>query len=300
MSHTDISNNGWISYLPQQFRPYAYLARLDRPIGTWLLLLPGWWSILMACGGITAIDWNIVKTLFLFGVGAVIMRAAGCIINDLWDIKFDRAVERTRSRPLASGDILPWQAMAFLILLLITGLAILLQFSLVTVLLGILSLPLITVYPLMKRLTWWPQAFLGITFNFGALMGWGAVADVLELPALLLYASGFFWTLAYDTIYAHQDKEDDEIIGIKSTARLLGEKSRLWVSAFYFINMILLTMAGFASGAGILFFVTLLPGAAYLYIIVRSWNMDDQADSLKRFKANRNYGLIILLASALR
>ncbi len=297
MSYSDIKNNDWVTLLPETIRPYARLASLDRPIGTWLQLLPGWWAIMMADGGINFIDFNIAKILVLFGIGAVVMRAAGCVINDLWDIRFDRQVERTRPRPLASGEVKPYQAIIFLTALLLTGFAILMQFSLVTILLGVLSLPIIVLYPLAKRWTWWPQAVLGIIFNFGALMGWGAVTDVLELPALLLYAAGFFWTLGYDTIYAHQDKEDDELIGIKSSALLLGEKSRNWVAGFYAATMALLVLAGIAVEADWLYFALLVLPALIAMNNVRNWNMDDPADSLKRFKANRDFGILVLFAT---
>jgi 4-hydroxybenzoate polyprenyltransferase len=187
-------------------RPYALLMRLDRPIGWWLLLLPGWWAIALAGGGVQGLsgwDWTM---LVLFFFGAIIMRGAGCIVNDLWDRDLDAKVERTKARPLASGEVQIWQACAFLAVLLFLGLLILLATdSAVAFWLGLLSLSFIVAYPYMKRITWWPQAFLGLTFNFGVPMGWAAATGFLSWPALFLYAGAFFWTLGYDTIYAHQD-----------------------------------------------------------------------------------------------
>lgn len=299
MSHTDIKNNDWVSGLSPRIAPYLRLARFDRLIGAWLLLLPGWWAILLASSRMKHFDLTTLKIMALFALGAVVMRGAGCIVNDLWDMKYDRMVERTKTRPLASGEIKPWQALVFLLFLLLAGLAILLQFSLVTILLGFLSLPLIIVYPLMKRWTWWPQAMLGLTFNFGALMGWGAVADVVALPALFLYAAGFFWTLGYDTIYAHQDKEDDALIGVKSTALLFGIESRKWVGRFYAASVALLVIAGISAGAGRLYFAMLLPAAYHLYWQAGGWDIDDPADSLERFRSNRNFGLLVALAALL-
>lgn len=299
-AHTDIKSDGWIEqYLPSKMRPCAYLIRLDRPIGIWLLLLPAWWAITLAAGGMRAMapyDWWL---MMLFGAGAVIMRGAGCIINDLWDRKLDQTVARTNQRPLASGAITPPQALLFLFVLLLLGLFILTQMTLVTILLGVLALPLIIAYPLMKRITWWPQAFLGLTFNFGALMGWSAVTHLLALPALLLYAGGFFWTLGYDTIYAHQDKEDDAKTGIKSSALKLGTASKKWIAGFYAIAMSLYGAAFLLTGAGV--FACLLLSFAAIQLIwqIRIWNMGDPASALLVFKSNRDFGIILLLAALL-
>lgn len=299
MSHTDIKKESWVSSLPVSWRPYILLARLDRPIGTWLLLLPGWWSILLACGGIKHISAELLFYLILFAVGAVIMRGAGCTVNDLWDRDFDSKVERTKTRPLASGAITPLKAALFVAVLSVLGLLILLQFSLVTVMLGILSLPFILVYPLMKRWTWWPQAFLGLTFNFGALMGWSAVNGVVSLPSLLLYAGGFFWTLGYDTIYACQDIEDDSLAGIKSTARLFGDKSKIWVSGFYVASLLLIIASGIYAHVGYAFFIVMGAAGLHLLFQVKNWNPQDPAHSLKTFKSNRDFALIVTLAAAL-
>ena len=214
-------------------QPYALLMRLDRPIGWWLLLLPGWWAIVLASGGVMNMNIKSWALMAAFLIGAVVMRGAGCVVNDIWDRDLDKMVERTRERPLASGAVSVKQAAAFLSLLLMIGAAILLSMNMLTIMLGLLSLPLIALYPAMKRITYWPQLFLGLTFNFGALMGWAAVTGELSAAPLFLYLGGIFWTIGYDTIYAHQDKEDDALAGIKSTALKFGNRSKLWVSGFY-------------------------------------------------------------------
>ncbi len=276
--------------LPPSLAPYAYLGRFDRPIGIWLLLLPGWWSIMLASGGITRMDGRSTAIFALFGFGAVVMRAAGCVVNDLWDRRLDSQVERTKTRPLASGTVNVRNAFAFLFILLLIGFVILLQFNALTIFLGVLSLPLIAAYPLMKRITWWPQLFLGFTFNFGALMGWSAVTGTIGLPAVLLYAGGIFWTLAYDTIYAHQDKEDDALAGIKSTARLFGEKSRNYVAVFFCITYVLL----FAVSHNLF----LIPAALHLTWQLYAWKPDDAVSSLRVFRSNRDFGILVLLGLA--
>ncbi len=299
MTHTDINSKGWIAALPAGWRPYALLMRLDRPIGTWLLLLPAWWSILYAAGGVFQLNLRHTALLALFGVGAVIMRGAGCVINDLWDRDIDRLVERTRARPLASGAVSPRAAFVFLAALLLLGLLILLQTNLVTILLGFLSLPLIAVYPFMKRITWWPQLFLGIVFNFGALMGWAAVTGAVGLSALLLYIGGIFWTLGYDTIYAHQDKDDDALAGVKSSALKLGSCSRRAVAVFYALFFLCALLALGAGGAGVPAFLVMLGAGAHLFLQVKMWRLDDPACALRVFRSNRDLGLLVLLALGL-
>lgn len=299
MTHTDINTKGWIARLPAPARPYALLMRLDRPIGAWLLLLPGLWAILLAAGGAGALNRYDLWLVVLFGIGAVIMRGAGCVINDLWDRKLDRQVDRTRTRPLASGAVTVPQALIFTAALLGVGLMILLQMNLVTILLGILSLVFVIAYPGMKRITWWPQAFLGLTFNFGALMGWAAVGGIVEFPALLLYTAGVFWTLGYDTIYAHQDIEDDMRVGIKSTALRLGARSRIWVARFYAACWLLLVAAFVSAGAGVLSYIALVFAGAHLWWQIRSWRTGDPASALKFFRSNRDFALIVLCAAAL-
>jgi len=297
--HTDINIKSRIEKFPAWVRPYAYLARLDRPIGVWLLLLPGWWAIVLAAGGGYAMNAGDARVMALFGIGAVVMRAAGCVINDLWDLNLDKGVERTAVRPLAAGTVTPLRALFFLALLLFAGFVILLQMPPVTVLLGVMAVPLVAVYPLMKRITWWPQAFLGLTFNFSALMGWSAVTGVVALPALFLYIAGVFWTLGYDTIYAHQDREDDLRMGIKSSALKLGVRSKKAIAGFYTIFWLFIAMAFTSAGAGLISLLLLLLPAFHLFWQLKTWNSADPVSSLHIFKSSRNCGILIFLAAGL-
>src|SRR5690606_16157505 len=229
---SDIRSDHWVlRWSPAAARPYLRLARLDRPIGTWLLLFPGWWAIAL---GDAAANTGPSWLLYLFfGVGAVLMRAAGCTVNDILDRDIDGRVARTAARPLPSGEVSLAQAGVFLLVLLLASFAILLQMNDLTVLLGCASLLLVFPYPLMKRITYWPQAWLGLTFNWGALIGWTAATGAFAWPPLLLYLGGIAWTLGYDTIYAHQDKEDDALIGVKSLALRLGDGSKPWLAFFF-------------------------------------------------------------------
>lgn len=295
MGFTDIRFD-LVSKLPQTAQPYALLMRLDRPIGWWLLLLPGWWAIMLGGGGVNGLGWYGWYLMLLFFVGAIVMRGAGCIVNDLWDRDLDAQVERTRQRPLASGLVKPWQACVFLFFLLFFGLLILVQMSATTIWLGILSLAFIAAYPYMKRITWWPQAFLGLTFNFGVLMGWSAVTGgYIAVETVLMYAGAFFWTLGYDTIYAHQDKADDQMVGIKSTALLFGERSKKWVGIFYAAAWVLIGVSLFLRSQDILASGLLLLPGVHLLLQVLLWKPDDPASSLRWFKSNRDCGLLFLL-----
>jgi 4-hydroxybenzoate polyprenyltransferase len=283
----------WIdSALPPFFRPYARLARIDRPIGTWLLLLPCWWgSALATASTIQAPNlWHFA----LFSVGALVMRGAGCTWNDILDRDFDGQVARTAERPLPSGAVSVRQAAVFLILQLLCGLAVLAAFNPMTIAVGAASLILIAIYPLMKRITYWPQAFLGLTFNWGALVGWTAITGSLDAPALWLYAAGIAWTLGYDTIYAHQDKEDDALIGVKSSALKLGANTRPWLFVFYAITIALLGVAGWSAGLSPRFYLVLALAAIHLIWQASKVNIDDPADCLAMFKSNRMFGLILL------
>jgi 4-hydroxybenzoate polyprenyltransferase len=289
---TDIPDRSWVARnLPAFLRPYARLMRLDRPIGTWLLLLPCWWGVALACEHIPNL-W----LMFLFAVGAVIMRGAGCVVNDLYDRDLDRQVERTATRPLASGEVKPWQAMLLILVLLLLGSGILLLFNRPAVLIGFASLILVFTYPLMKRVTWWPQLFLGFTFNWGVLVGWAAVVGHIATPAFWLYAAGIFWTLAYDTVYAHQDKHDDERAGIKSTARLFGKTSKRWVGLFYIMTILLLLCAGHAVGLHTGFYVLMIWACHFAYDQWSQWRMSNPENCLQRFRSSRDFGLIVLLA----
>lgn len=297
---SDIRTNASIfRNTPKSWHAYIQLARLDRPIGVWLLLLPGWWSITLASGGLTAMNAQGWACLVLFGLGALLMRSGGCVINDLWDRKLDAKVVRTKTRPLASGKIRPRQALAFLSVLLSFSLLILMLFNRLTVLFGFFALLPVTLYPLMKRLTWWPQLFLGFTFNWGALMGWTAVTGTLTAPAILIYCGGVFWTLAYDTIYAHQDKEDDALIGVRSTALKLGRWSRPFVATCFLGAIAMFAAAKLEAGFGPLTLFLLIPPALHALWQLRRWDMNDPGSCLKIFKSNRIFGWLILLLFAI-
>jgi 4-hydroxybenzoate polyprenyltransferase len=280
----------WVDRLPQRVRPFAVLARWDRPIGTWLLLWPCWWAVALAPG------WPDLRLLALFAIGAVAMRGAGCVVNDLADRDLDAKVARTRHRPLASGQLSVTEASAFLVLQLLVGLVIVLSFNRFTVLLGLASMPLVIVYPFMKRITWWPQAFLGLTFNWGALVGWSAVTGGLAAPALTLYAAGLLWTLGYDTIYAHQDKVDDALIGVRSTARRLGAATIPWLWLFYGGALALIGLAGWLVAMAPGFYLMLALAGAHLAWQVRTLEPDDPQSCLARFRSNREFGLLVFLA----
>lgn len=292
---SDIPRGNWLDrHAPAASRPFARLMRLDRPIGTWLLLLPGWWALAMAAA---PGEWPNPLWVALFGIGAILMRGAGCVINDLFDRDFDARVARTADRPLASGAIGVRTALAFLAVLLLVSLAILVQFNAFAMAVGALSLVLVVPYPLMKRITWWPQAWLGLTFNWGALLGWAVVRGDLDPAAFVLYAAGFFWTLGYDTIYAHQDKEDDALVGIKSTARLFGNRSRPWIAGFYVICIALLAVTGWLESLAWPYWVGLTLAAAHLAWQTRTIDFDDAKDCLAKFRANRDFGLIVFAAA---
>jgi 4-hydroxybenzoate polyprenyltransferase len=286
---SDIPTSGWVAGLPGWAQPFARLARLDRPIGTWLLLFPCWWGLALAGS-------RDVLLYLLFAVGAVVMRGAGCTINDIIDRDLDARVARTADRPLPSGAVTLFGAFLFLGLELLLGLAILLLLPPLAIGLGVLSLVIVATYPLMKRVTWWPQIFLGLAFNWGVLMGWATVRENLTAAPLLLYLAGIFWTLGYDTIYAHQDKEDDARIGIRSTALRLGRQSRLWVAGFY-AAMILLMMAA-AALVGTLWIALPFLLLAALHAAWQVWKIDfdDPQDCLAMFRANRVIGWLVLAA----
>jgi 4-hydroxybenzoate polyprenyltransferase len=287
---TDIRQGDWVDRLvPASLRPYCRLARLDRPIGTWLLLFPGWWAIAMAAGG-----WPDPRLILLFGGGAVVMRGAGCTLNDIADREFDAQVARTRTRPLPSGAVSVRAAISFMALLLAIGAAILLSLGMSAILLGLVVLLLIGTYPFMKRITYWPQFFLGLNFNWGALMGWAAATGEVPAAALLLYAGGICWTLGYDTIYAHQDKEDDVLVGVKSSALALGERTRPFLFLFYLAAAALWGASGEAAGLGWPFRLALLAAALQLLWQAARVRLDDPRDCLAKFKSNRVVGWLLL------
>jgi 4-hydroxybenzoate polyprenyltransferase len=287
---SDIRQSDWVEYLlPAWARPYARLARLDRPIGTWLLLFPGWWGIALASQ-----RWPDPVLLLLFAIGAVAMRGAGCTLNDIADRDYDGRVTRTRLRPLPSGAVSVRRAVIFLLLQLTVGAAVLFSLNRITVLLGTAVLVLIGTYPFMKRITHWPQVFLGLNFNWGALIGWTAVTGALAWPPLLLYVGGVFWTVGYDTIYAHQDKEDDVRIGVKSSAIALGAHTRPWLFAFYAGALLLWSAAGYVAGLGAMFWAGLAGASAQLGWQAAVVATDDPADCLRKFRSNRYVGWLML------
>ncbi len=287
----DATGNWVDGFAPAFTRPYLRLARLDRPIGSWLLLMPCWWSLGLAGmrAGIAPNPWYVV----LFFIGAFAMRGAGCTWNDLVDRDLDKLVERTRSRPIPSGQVTPMQAAAFMTVQALIGLAVLLQFNRYTVLCGLLSLLVVAIYPFMKRVTYWPQIGLGLAFSWGALMGWPAMLGRLDWPALVLYAGSICWVIAYDTIYAHQDREDDALIGIKSTALLFGERTRPMLASFYSAAVVLIGVAGAMAGGKYVFALGLIAFAAHLAWQVKRIDISDPALCLRLFKSNRDAGLIL-------
>ena len=287
---SDIPSGNWVDrVLPAWLRPYARMARFDRPIGTWLLLFPGWWSIALARDG-----WPSLWLIALFGIGAMVMRGAGCTFNDITDRDFDAKVARTANRPIPSGQVSVKQAVVWMIALSLIGCAVLLQFNVFAIGVGIASLLLVAIYPFMKRITYWPQFVLGLAFNWGALLGWAAVRGDIETPAVLLYIAGILWTLGYDTIYAHQDKEDDVLIGVKSSALALGDKTRPWLFVFYAAAIVLTAWSGWVAGLAWPFYVALAFGAAQLAWQAVRIALDDPHDCLAKFKSNRLYGWLIL------
>ena len=286
------ATGNWVDGLAPAFaRPYLRLTRLDRPIGSWLLLMPCWWSAGLAgmqAGKLPSL-WHIV----LFFIGAFAMRGAGCTWNDLVDRDLDGRVERTRSRPIPSGQVSVPQAAVFLLLQALAGLLVLLQFNRFTIYCGLASLLVVVIYPFMKRNTYWPQIVLGLAFSWGALMGWPAAFGRLDFPALLLYAGSICWVIGYDTIYAHQDREDDALIGIKSTALLFKERTRPMLAAFYAAAVGLIGLAGVTAGGGIVFMLGLGAFAAHLAWQTARLNIEDPANCLTVFRSNRDAGLIL-------
>src|SRR2546423_1217511 len=282
------STGNWVDgAAPDWLRPYLRLARLDRPIGSWLLLMPCWWSSGLAAvqaGDAFPNPWHIA----LFFIGAFAMRGAGCTWNDIVDRDLDGRVERTRSRPIPSGQVSVMQAAAFLVLQALVGLLVLLQFNRFAVAAGIASLAIVAVYPFMKRFTYWPQIWLGLAFSWGALMGWAAAFGRLDPPAYLLYAGAIAWVIGYDTIYAHQDREDDALIGVKSTAILFGAYTKPLLAMFYALAVVLLALAGLLAGAGLVFALGLALFAAHLAWQIVRLDVDDPLSCLAVFKSNRD------------
>jgi 4-hydroxybenzoate polyprenyltransferase len=289
------ATGNWVDGIAPPFtRPFLRLSRLDRPIGSWLLLLPCWWSLgiaAMHAGRLPSL-WHIV----LFFIGAFAMRGAGCTWNDLVDRDLDAKVERTRSRPIPSGQVTAKQAAVFMAAQALVGLGVLLQFNRFTVACGLASLGVVVIYPFMKRITYWPQIVLGLAFSWGALMGWPATFASLDWPALVLYAGSIAWVIGYDTIYAHQDREDDALIGVKSTALLFGERTRPMLASFYVLAVVLIGLAGAMADGRWIFAIGLLAFAAHLAWQVIRLDIHDPAHCLMLFKSNRDAGLLLFAA----
>lgn len=287
----DTQHRGLTGLLPANARPFALLARFDRPIGWWLLFWPGAWAI--ALSGNAVARWDL---LLWFLLGSVAMRGAGCVYNDVVDRDLDRQVARTRSRPLASGAVSLKAAWIWLGALCLIGLIVLLQLNLVAAGVAFASLALVAAYPFMKRITWWPQAWLGLVFSWAALVGWAEAPDLEWLPGLLLYAGSIFWVIGYDTIYALQDIEDDALVGVRSSARALGARVKPGVAIFYALALALWSAAIWQLRPDPLALATLLPAACHLTWQVITLSPADGANALARFRSNRNAGLLIFAA----
>jgi 4-hydroxybenzoate polyprenyltransferase len=296
----DATGNWVDTRAPRWSRPYLRLSRLDRPIGSWLLLMPCWWSAALAAG----VAGNMVRlpaVVALFFVGAFVMRGAGCTWNDVTDRDLDAKVERTRSRPIPAGQVSVRQALAFLVVQALIGLLVLLQFNRFAVMTGIASLAIVAVYPFMKRITWWPQIVLGLAFSWGALMGFAVLLGRIDAAALALYGGSIAWVVGYDTIYAHQDAEDDALIGIKSTALLFGAGTHRALVAFYGLAVLLIGVAFSLAGSGLAAWTGLFAFAAHLVWQIIRLDIGDPALCLRGFKSNRDAGLLLfagLLADA--
>ena len=289
----DAQPGNWVDRLaPEGWKPYLRLARFDRPIGAWLLLFPTWWSQTLAEAS-TGQAYPNVWYLALFWLGAFVMRGAGCTYNDIVDRDYDALVARTAARPIPSGQVTVTQAYLFLAALCAVGLLVLVQFNAFTIVLGASSLLLIAIYPFMKRVTYWPQFVLGLTFKWGALVGWAAVTGTLALPAVILYAGSVLWTIGYDTIYAHQDKDDDALVGLKSTALRFGEATPQWLAGLYAAAVVLWGMAGYLAGAHLMLALALALVALQMTWQVATLDITDGRNCLVRFKSNRVVGWLL-------
>ncbi len=295
------STGNWVDTIaPSWSRPYLRLARYDRPIGSWLLLIPCWWSAALAAGAAHDIS-RLPLFIVLFFIGSFVMRGAGCTWNDITDRDLDAKVERTRSRPIPAGQVSVAQAVIFLVAQALIGLIVLLQFNRFAIVTGIASLIVVAIYPFMKRITWWPQIVLGLAFSWGALMGFAATLARIDAAALWLYAGSIAWVIGYDTIYAHQDAEDDALIGIKSTARLFCDRTRPALSVFYTLAVILIGLALWSASAHWLGWIGLVVFATHLGWQVARLDISDATLCLRVFKSNRDAGLLLfsgLLADA--
>jgi 4-hydroxybenzoate polyprenyltransferase len=287
----------WVDRAPPAIRPYLRLARYDRPVGFWLLALPCWMGLMLARTG-EGLGWTDLWYATLFAIGAVAMRGAGCTYNDIVDRDLDARVARTANRPLPAGTVTLRNAWLFLAAQAVIGLVVLVQLPPPAIAVGLASLILVAAYPFMKRITWWPQAWLGLTFNWGIPVAYTAAAGQIDPAMIALYAAAVFWTLGYDTIYAHQDVEDDALVGVKSTARLFGDASQYWVAGFYGVNAILAGLAIWLAGATPWIVLPFTVYTAHLFNQVRKLDIADGARCLALFKANRTSGLLLVAALA--
>src|SRR5256885_15349434 len=287
------ATGNWVDpHAPSWSRPYLRLARFDRPIGSWLLLMPCWWSAALAAGIARDVS-QLPLVIVLFLIGAFVMRGAGCTWNDITDRDLDAMVERTRSRPIPAGQVSVPQASAFLVAQALVGLAVLLQFNRFAILTGLASLVIVAVYPFMKRITWWPQVVLGLAFSWGALMGFAVTLGRIDLTALALYAGSIAWVIGYDTIYAHQDVEDDALIGIKSTARLFGVRTHQALMVFYGLAVVLIGVALWLAAVRWPAWIGLAAFAAHLAWQIARLQIGNSALCLKLFWSNRDAGLLL-------
>ncbi len=298
----DAVAGNWVDlYAPAPARPFLRLSRADRPIGTWLLLLPCWWGLLLAMLYDGRAGWMDLWIFVACGIGAFLMRGAGCTWNDITDRHIDGRVARTALRPIPSGQVSVRRALIWMILQALISFAILLSFNSMAILLGVISLLPVAIYPFAKRFTWWPQVFLGVAFNWGALLAWAAHTGALHWPAVLLYCAGIAWTLFYDTIYAHQDSEDDALIGVKSTALLFGAQTALWLRRFLVASVLLMAMAVILAaidGPQLAMLIALCgPWTLgwHLHWQLRHFDDEDTVKLLKLFRSNRNAGLLPVL-----
>ena len=275
-------------------KKYSQLLRLEQPVGFFLLMLPCFWGVLAASNSYQHL-WSNIYLFLIFAIGSIVMRSAGCIINDFFDKDLDKHVSRTSQRPLASGAISSFEAFIIFSILNLIGLAILLSLNLLAIIIGLISFVLFIFYPLMKRITYWPQLFLGITFNIGCLIGYAAIENQLNFQIIILYLSGIFWTLGYDTIYAHQDREDDLNIGIKSTAILFGNNTKQWIIIFYSSMVLCLILFGLLHDQNIYYFILLIFVSAHLFSQIKRLNIENKDECLSVFKSNQYLGLMVAL-----
>ena len=275
-------------------KKYSQLLRLEQPVGFFLLMLPCFWGVLAASNSYQHL-WSNIYLFLIFAIGSIVMRSAGCIINDFFDKDLDKHVSRTSQRPLASGAISSFEAFIIFSILNLIGLAILLSLNLLAIIIGLISFVLFIFYPLMKRITYWPQLFLGITFNIGCLIGYAAIENQLNFQIIILYLSGIFWTLGYDTIYAHQDREDDLNIGIKSTAILFGNNTKQWIIIFYSLMVLCLILFGLFDDQNIYYFILLIFVSTHLSYQIKRLDIENKDNCLSIFKSNQYLGLMVAL-----